>query len=539
MDMRNEAEMAIGDTQEVLQAATAWMGSFIASDQRKDKIIQELLRRLEDTEDTMNQLRGDLAAERKSRRDYQMESDKSNQTMRRLEQKINDGSFIAILIDGDGAKFADPYLRNPLEGGPAAAQAIKQAVRDYLQTDNHDFNTEEISIIVRAYANLNDLAKSLRLSNVIERDDDMRTFAEQFTNSRAEVDFVNVGRGKENADSKLRKMLNHYLRNLHCKKIFVACCHDNGYLHDLRDYSDYPELRNRIVLVETTPAEQGFKQLPFDLTSFNKVFRSNPLLNESKRAPAPFSAPAAFSPSSSLPIHPFPAPAVQPEFGSQRGPPVVSPEKQMPPRPAAATPPFTNSTASTPATTHAEAEPQLTRNGSVVSSGNGGVSISYAKAGGSESLQNIDIAAKPKKATKTIHFNADGHRIDPPTKHPSNTPAQNTYQTKLEKVAPNAFCNDHYLVGKCKRPNCERIHNVELTPRRWPYIVTKHALVSVPCFDYDCYLSHHCLKDPRCTRGPGCKFTNTEWGNLHLDSNEKLTPSVRWIDGIDFPDRLN
>lgn len=36
----------------------------------------------------MNQLRGDLAAERKSRRDYQMESDKSNQTMRRLEQKI-------------------------------------------------------------------------------------------------------------------------------------------------------------------------------------------------------------------------------------------------------------------------------------------------------------------------------------------------------------------------------------------------------------------------------------------------------------------
>ncbi|KAK8043075.1 hypothetical protein PG994_013558 [Apiospora phragmitis] len=182
MDIRNEAEMAIGDTQQVLQAATAWMGSFIATDQRKDKIIQK------------------------------------------------DGSFIAILIDGDGAKFADQYLRTPLEGGPVAAQALKQAVRDYLQTDTHDFNTEEIPIIVRAYANLNDLARSLRLSNVIDRDEDMRIFAEQFTNSRAEVDFVNVGRGKENADSKLRKMLNHYLRNLQCKKIFVACCHDNGYL---------------------------------------------------------------------------------------------------------------------------------------------------------------------------------------------------------------------------------------------------------------------------------------------------------------------
>ena len=36
----------------------------------------------------MDQLRGDLAAERKSRRDYQMASDKSNQIMKRLEQKI-------------------------------------------------------------------------------------------------------------------------------------------------------------------------------------------------------------------------------------------------------------------------------------------------------------------------------------------------------------------------------------------------------------------------------------------------------------------
>ena len=196
---------------------------------------------------------------------------------------------------------------------------------------------------------------------------------------------------------------------------------------------------------------------------------------------------------------------------------------------------------------HADTEPQLaqlTRTASVLSSGNGGVSISYAKAGGSESLQNIDIAAKPKKMTKTMLFNADGHRIDPPTKHPANTPAQVTYQSKLEKVNPNAFCNDHYLVGKCKRLNCERIHNVELSPQevaihRYKARTSVCPRGPIECFDYDCYLSHHCLKDPRCTRGPGCKFTNTEWGNLHLDTNEKLKPSLRWTDGIDFPDRLD
>jgi hypothetical protein len=32
---------------------------------------------------------------------------------------------------------------------------------------------------------------------------DLHRFAEQFTNSRAEFEFINVGPGKENADSKM------------------------------------------------------------------------------------------------------------------------------------------------------------------------------------------------------------------------------------------------------------------------------------------------------------------------------------------------
>jgi len=65
----------------------------------------------------------------------------------------------------------------------------------------------DLPVLVRVYANLNGLAKSLRLSKVIQYDDDMRVFAETFTNSRWEFDFVNVGHGKENADSKLRSKI--------------------------------------------------------------------------------------------------------------------------------------------------------------------------------------------------------------------------------------------------------------------------------------------------------------------------------------------
>lgn len=398
-------------------------------------------------------------------------------------------------------------------------------------------------ILIRVYANLNDLAKSLRLSQVIERDEDMRLFAEKFTNSRAEVDFVNVGRGKENADSKLRKMLAHYTRNIQCKKIFVACCHDNGYLHDLRDYSDRADLRQKMVLLETTPAEPGFRMLGFELTRFNTVFRSNCLNNETKRASladltmnprllasaqAPQSAyhllPEASPPRTMAPpsgvVHqtqPLPQPLPPPQQQQAQPQPPV----QMP------TPPSISS--SSPAlavakSTGAEAMPD--RTSSIVTSGNGGVSIRYSTAGGKQDLQNIDIKPIKKKEPKTISYNYEGFRIDPPIKHPANSPAQATYQAKLEKVSPNAFCNDHYLIGKCRQAYCKRIHDVDLTTHEVAIHRYKARTSVCPrgpeCAEYDCYLSHHCIKDPRCPRMSSCKFSKTEYGNLHLDTNQKL-----------------
>lgn len=99
-----------------------------------------------------------------------------------------------MLIDGDGAKFADAYLQNPMEGAPRASQALKQAVRDYIRKEFPELDSDDIPIHIRVYANLNGLAQSLRFSRVIDRDEDMKVFAEQLTNTRTEVDFVNVGR---------------------------------------------------------------------------------------------------------------------------------------------------------------------------------------------------------------------------------------------------------------------------------------------------------------------------------------------------------
>lgn len=544
MDLRTHAERCMADTEKTLHDAQEWMGNFIATDQQKNEVIRALMQQLEDEQRQMDQLKRDLAAEHKSRNNFQMEAERYESSMQRLQQDVNRGSFIAVLIDGDGAKFADAFLRNPVDGAPKAAQALKQAVRSYIQNDREcsEIIGDDIPILVRVYANLNGLAQSLRLSRIIDRDEDMKLFAEQLTNSRTEVDFVNVGRGKENADSKLRKMLSHYHNNLQCKKVFVACCHDNGYLHDLREYSDMNGLNKKIVLVETTPAEPLFQTLGFPITRFDGVFRSKGLDNETKHLPGPplrtVSIPPADTPPASLgfPIRQQSLPQVLPKSPEQ---PTPQPQQQ----PARFVPtPASSDTQASPAPVKAEIE-ALPRASSIVNSGNGGTSISYATAGGGGDFQNISIKpTKTKKQAKTILYNIDGCRIDPPTKHPANTPAQGTYQTKLEKVAPNAFCNDHYLVGSCRRSGCERVHNIDLTPQEVAIHRYKARTSVCPrgpeCDDYDCYLSHHCLKDPRCVRGSACKFAHSEYGNLHLDSNEKLQPATRWTQGSDFPEHL-
>lgn len=326
-------------------------------------------------------------------------------------------------------------------------------------------------------------------------------------------------------------MLNHYVKSLQCKKIFLACCHDNGYLHDLREYSDKSDVQRKIVLVETTPAEPLFKTLGFPITRFTGVFRSKPLDNETKHS---FAVPIKpVQPPPQQLQDPFVLPVrkpsfPQPQLDTQRAAAVSTPEQQHPLRPLP-----------TPVSSESRASPGLSlsevdlssRTPSVVNSGNGGTSISYATAGGAlVEHQNISIApGKPKKVPKIIDYNYDGCRIDPPTTHPANSPAQSTYKAKLEKVSPNAFCNDQYLVGVCRRTDCIRVHKVDLTPQEVSIHRYKARTSVCPrgpeCDDYDCYLSHHCLKDPKCFRGTACKFANTDYGDLHLDSEAKLKPT--------------
>ncbi|CZR65771.1 uncharacterized protein PAC_15671 [Phialocephala subalpina] len=440
---------------EVLEAHFAQLAK---QDQERSELTSGVLKRLYSYEQEIHRLKMDLEDQTKSRMIYQQEARILEEQKRKIEQLIDKDPYVVVLVDGDGSK-------------------LKQEIKDYLK--DTPLGAVNLPILVRVFANLNDLARSLRLSNVIESADDMRTFAEQFTNSRAEFDFINVGRGKENADSKMRS------------------CHDNGYLHDLREHVGDPDAKERIVLLETTQ-------------------RNQVLLEKST------------------------------VDGDSRGPPELSPTHQPPESLVTMTPPDGTGSPSPmlSAASLAASSVQLsTPTANVSTSGNGGISIkypsSYAAAGGASGHQNITLQAAKTKNPKTIEYNKDHHRLDPPIKNPGfNNPSQATYKAKADRVKPTAFCNHHYLAGNCKLGDeCERDHSTKLTPGEVA-IHRYRARTSVcpagpACDDYSCSLSHHCLHDPRCNR-VDCKFKNTRYGDLHL-SKEDLVAATRWTEGISFP----
>jgi hypothetical protein len=287
-------------------------------------------------------------------------------------------------------------------------------------------------------------------------------------------------------------MLNHFYNNFQCKKIFFAGCHDNGYLHDLREHAGDLDAKERIVLLETTPAQASFRSLNFAMTRFDNIFRFEPLQSEPKRTVPLLSSRPSFN-GTALP---------------QASTPSTGTELPSPAPPARQSPPQEN----------------------IISSGNGGISIqypttTYATAGGGNGHHNISIPSAKTMQPRIIDYNKKGQRLDPTNKHPGITNGQVTYKEKCEKIKPKSFCNNFYIAGRCDwQPNCKMEHEEKLTSAEIA-IHRYKARTSLcpngpPCKNYGCCLSHHCPFGSFCSHGSDCKFSWSQFGDLHFAKSD-------------------
>jgi hypothetical protein len=99
-------------------------------------------------------------------------------------------------------QFNEEFIRIGIEGGKQAANILRNSV-----LQNCSDLTDQIEVMAKICANVDGLAKAMRKDGLIDNPDNFRDFTLGFTQGKASFDFIDVGYGKERADSKIKGML--------------------------------------------------------------------------------------------------------------------------------------------------------------------------------------------------------------------------------------------------------------------------------------------------------------------------------------------
>jgi len=113
---------------------------------------------------------------------------------------------VLVLIDADADiyLFHEKYLKRGLLGGQEAADEFVSKVREYLVALGSIIGASDVQIVVKAYANLSGLAQACVRAGMSGSVTDISQFWVGFSRRYPQVDFVDVGSGKEEADNKIR-----------------------------------------------------------------------------------------------------------------------------------------------------------------------------------------------------------------------------------------------------------------------------------------------------------------------------------------------
>ena len=96
-------------------------------------------------------------------------------------------------------QFQEEYVRQGIEGGKQAAYALRSAVAKACVDYDPD-----IEISAKVVANLAGLSKAMARDGTFFNSCNFKDFTLGFTQAKASFDFIDVGYGKERADSKIR-----------------------------------------------------------------------------------------------------------------------------------------------------------------------------------------------------------------------------------------------------------------------------------------------------------------------------------------------
>ncbi|KAF1949829.1 hypothetical protein CC80DRAFT_539999 [Byssothecium circinans] len=478
--------------------------AFQQVEQAKASFIEEIIQRYNILSQEYQHLAAARGPEQDLVRAWQCEKLELQNQVIAMKNAMHRDPIAVVLIDGDGMIFKDEYIRDGELGGRRAAAQLYKEIEPRVPPN--------CRIICRVYANVRGLADVLVRIGAVEELAVFEDFVRGFTRGRSLFDFVDVGAGKDRADSKIIEMLKVHLYNVHCRQIFFGCSHDNGFARILEEHMSDPIVLSRVTLLEGVPFEKELLALPYNTTKFPDLFRDakinlfspnggnatpdgiknyNILTGLPSRLPAPLRPSshvgnAAILDSPALPkiIPVLPRTPSSSSLASDGLPAAIKPAMNWAAKAAAPPPPQTQS-------------PKY----------------------------------EPPNREEVIARNRAGQRVDPQTRDYD--------KTEVDRVKKIKMCNVHFIRQECPYGNaCTHLHNYKPTPSE---ISTLRLVARMApcqngssCQDIKCIYGHRCpaprskSNPPKgtksCIFGDNCKFPP----ELHdLDCNVVKTLVIR------------
>ncbi|KAH7155021.1 hypothetical protein B0J13DRAFT_521187 [Dactylonectria estremocensis] len=426
------------------------------------ELIKDILVYAQDIETTLRDENRRLS---ERLRNTELDLDDATQSRRELQQRVQkyESQMQYISNLNDNLKFQEHLIRERVEGGKRAAYALRAAVAEHVGD-----RADELEIVARVFANVSGLGKAMLRDGCLDNSADFKEFTLGFTQAKASFDFIDVGYGKERADSKIK-----------------GISHDAGYAPFLDEILTDNASRQRVSVLEGSPTVRELKSTNVNIQRFsNDLFRQNKLVDRSASISLPKpeptnSAPDVLTPAASnASLSPPLAPAVTATAAA--------------PTPAASTSSYANvmATASPP--------PRMV----------------------------IPLAPKPTKKA-SIPAPVPTWNPGPRGYDESISVGQLAMDSIKRRKEHNKLCNNHYLRGPCtKIDTCCFVHNYKPTKEEIRALAMLSRLNPCTrgqeCEVEDCIYGHHCpsFRDGVCghpycrfpvdAHPPGTKFKNSQ-----------------------------
>ena len=259
--------------------------------------------------------------------------------------------------------------------------------------------------------------------------------------------------------------------NQQCRHIFLACCHDNGYVAELDKYRHDAIAAPKTILVHAAQAAREYTSLPFPVARFGTVFetsaivafRQNGIPKLPRASAHPYMTPAYDEVSMTTPAI-VREPTLAENYASHSS-------MTSPPSSVSALPVRGSSIPKDAENIPPKLPTLATKTAQVIPS----TTPSHVPTGDS----------------KGIPINRAGQRIDRRLRQPS-TMEQERFEARIRY---RKLCNEHHLRSNCYQYNCKYDHDpLDAEMRNTLRYVARRipCAAGMKCRRADCYFGHQC-----------------------------------------------